>query len=152
MVLASDWLPAVFGVVGAVAGVAVSGGITYLLERRRESALIRQAKLLVADELRWAENQLSLLAMHGRSPESFTEGQAGRFLRTAMWHQFKETLALRGAVSKELWTRLSVLVQFVESTRELMLANPDTELSDEQRERFGGIASSIPALYKDLTG
>jgi hypothetical protein len=45
-----EWIAAIFGVVGVVAGVLVSGGVAYLLEWRREGALILQAKRLVAAE------------------------------------------------------------------------------------------------------
>jgi hypothetical protein len=95
-----EWIAAIFGIVGTVVGATVTGGVDYLLERRREQALIRQAKMLVADELHTAWIQLPLMAEEKRTPRAMNEEMAARFLPTDLWHRFKATLALKGVLER----------------------------------------------------
>jgi hypothetical protein len=155
--LAPEWVAAIFGLVGTLVGVLAGGTLEFLFELRREKAGIRQAKLLVAVDLQTAQFHLEGLLNSGHTPQPLSDEVRARFLPTDAWHEYKETLALKAALSDTQWGLLATLEHTIENVRFRTLGHPPrTPLStlgsgyavDDIRE----MVTSAELLYHRLTG
>lgn len=145
--------PAIFGLLGVIVGGLLAAAGNYWLERRRERALIRQAKLLVSEELRTAWAQLGTVEEKKSTPSKFVLEASGMLLPTVMWAEHRATLALKGVVSDDEWSDLSALYQKLNGTRLALLAlGPKSQLSPDVAAEWGGYGSHAASLYEVLTG
>jgi hypothetical protein len=140
---------AIFGLVGVIVGAIVTGGVDLYMERRREDALTRRAKLLVGEQLHTAWVQLGLLVETGHTPNLINDEARARFLATDAWHTYKVELTRNGVLSADDWTALSTTMHNIETFRLVFLEQPHAdaaavELSGDDR-RDGG--AGRPALH-----
>jgi hypothetical protein len=104
---------AIFGLVGVVLGGLLSGGVTYVMERRREQRETRAAARLLAEELRRA-----ISFIHGvlRPVESDWQSRAFAELDLEVWKQNRALLA--SALAEETWTDVASAFEIVDSLKE----------------------------------
>lgn len=121
-----------FGLGGVLVGGVVAGGADLYFHRRRESGEERQARRLIAEELRTTWIHASGVMDFGKWPNQI-EG----FLPTERWHEYGPTLALR--LPDSTWDALSPFMDSIASTRRLI-----------GQEVAGGATTNNPALIKDV--
>lgn len=93
---------AIFGLLGVVVGGLVTGGVDYVMARRREKAELRQSTRLVADELHSLWLVVDLILERGQLPPERLPGEDAELLfSTGSWHAHKAVLAR--ALRQEQW-------------------------------------------------
>ena len=93
---------AIFGLLGVVVGGLVTGGVDYVMARRREKAELRQSTRLVADELHSLWLVVDLILERGQSPPERLPGEDAELLfSTGSWDAHKAVLAR--ALRQEQW-------------------------------------------------
>jgi hypothetical protein len=106
-------IAAIFGLVGVVLGGLLSGGVTYIMERRREQHETRAASRLLAEELRRA-----ISFIHGvlRPIEGDWQSRAFAELDLDVWKQNRALLA--SALREDAWTDVASAFEIVESLKD----------------------------------
>jgi hypothetical protein len=141
---------AIFGLLGVIVGGLVTGGVNYIMERRRERAELRQAKRLVADELLTVATQYSIMVEDRETPKKWSPSWAN-LLPSTSWEQHKATLA-RGLSDKD-WADLPGFYSIVEAYRSSLLGGgPEQPIADEQLRQLDAELDSAARLYSILTG
>ena len=104
---------AIFGLVGVVVGGLLSGGVAYVMERRREQHATRAAARLLAEELRRA-----ISFIHGvlRPVDSDWQSRAFAELDLEVWKQNRVLLA--SALAEEAWTDVASAFEIVDALKE----------------------------------
>jgi hypothetical protein len=134
----------------SLSGGLVTGGVNYLMERRRESAELRQAKRLVADELLLVATQYSIMVEDRQTPKKGSPSWE-KLLPSTSWEQHKATLA-RGLSDKD-WADLPGFYSIVEAYRSSLLgAGPEQPIAEEQLREVDAELDSAARLYSVLTG
>jgi hypothetical protein len=137
--------------VGIVLGGLIAIGTTAYFERKRESAEFRQARRLVAGELRmiWAH----LIEMLDAGTTPITPGSQQVFLATDLWRESAPTLARNNdVVSDAGWDQLSALVSVVELHRALLVSKPPgTPLTQSETDNLRDALEYTHRCYATLT-
>jgi hypothetical protein len=95
---------AIFGLVGVVVGALVTGGVQFVLDRRREQLDVRRATRLVAAELKDAAYLYAALSRVEEWPAA--EGHEEDYvLSTTAWNEHRAHLAIP-PLNDELWDAL----------------------------------------------
>lgn len=92
---------AIFGLIGVVVGALVTGGVDYVMQRRREKAELRQARRVVAGELSDLWYQLETITAGDRWPGEVPE----EWFASRMWEAHRPVLASQ--LSDEDWNELA---------------------------------------------
>jgi hypothetical protein len=122
---------AIFGLIGVVVGGLITGGVDFLLERRREGAEHKQAKRLVGDEIDSIVTGLDLIVENARLPRrGLSDEERMQFLPVGEWFQHKAALAL--ALSDDEWRFLSTFYYNVGGFRARAIdLGPGAEVDDD---------------------
>lgn len=139
-----------FTLLGAAIGIALGGVVEVSLERRRERALLRQAKRLVAEELFLVCSHVSHLVRSRRHPFSLGSETAPLFPNAA-WLEYRAALAL-GLPDKEymLLSRVAALVSMVRA--DLEEGEPATPLPSDVLAAAVRLEKLTRVAYWSLTG
>jgi hypothetical protein len=105
----------IFTLLGAAVGIALGGVVDYKLEQRREGALLRQAKRLVAEEVFLVCVHAEHLHASGHFPKSMGPDSAPLF-PTQVWLEHRAALA-KGLTEKQykLLSRVETLLTMIRS-------------------------------------
>jgi hypothetical protein len=115
--VSSETTSAIIAAIAVLGGVVVGGLVTALttayFERRRDSGDIRQARRLVAEELRSIYNHLYLLSSEREYPSNLPESPT--FLPTEQWEANRALLARH--LDELTWDELSPFMDSIPATR-----------------------------------
>ena len=127
-------LPAVFGLVGVIVGGLITGGSTYLLERRREGVELNTASRLIDAELLVAQTAAHSCIEKGKWwPQEID-------ITTDAWESYKAVIAPGLPYSK--WRDLSVAARAVSD-----LASSRGSLTGDVSE---SVAESMRPILRDI--
>lgn len=142
---------AIFGLLGVVVGGLVTGGVDYVMARRREKAELRQSTRLVADELHSLWLVVDLILERGQLPPERLPGEEAELLfSTGSWHAHKAVLAR--ALRQERWIALATVYATVENMKLVILRTPDLPLEAEGSLALTELRDQTARLYAQLTG
>lgn len=142
----TDHSSGIFALAGILAGGLITGATTWLFERRREEADLRQAKRLVAEELRTVYFHYETAAKERRPPDSM-DG----FVPDEQWQARRDVLARH--LPDKVWDTLSPFMDSITSSRRLVArTSPGTSFPTAVVEMLTGAAELARDAYVLLTG
>jgi hypothetical protein len=144
---------AIFGLIGVVVGVVVTGAVDLYMEHRREQAAIFKAKRLVGEELQTIAMHLELLTENGVTPPIERGERRVQFLPTSTWEANKETVATKGVLGDDDWVATAALFHTVAGLRMVILDEPPgTQLNSTIRERISEQRALVGSIYQTFSG
>jgi hypothetical protein len=140
---------AIFGLLGVIVGGLVTGGVSYVLEARRERKELRRARRLVWAEIDVIRIQLRLLAETGRVPLEGVRDTPDRFLPSLEWSQHKSILAAE--LSDEAWVDVSSLYDALVPVKLVLMARePGSELLTDEPQDMHDLQDAAAAAQAVL--
>jgi len=135
---------AIFGLIGVVVGALVTGGVDYVMQRRREKAELRQARRVVAGELSDLWYQLETITAGDRWPGEVPE----EWFASRMWEAHRPVLASQ--LSDEDWNELARIYSIATKFRAMFGAGE--ALTDEDKLNLKNVLHSAGTAHYRLSG
>jgi hypothetical protein len=145
------WATAIFGLIGVVVGAVVTGGVDFILEKRREDAEQKRARRLIAGELQLVAVHLEQASEQPATPRVRISDFQGQFLPDEVWLASRTQLA--SALDDKQYVDLAGIYAAVAMLRlSLDELGPLRPVPKRLKQQAGVLREKVAEAYAELVG